>query len=175
MIYYEMLMILNPDISQDNYDTIKQKIESQIIENNGIIKNYDRWGKYLLAYKIKKNSYGIYVLLRFGVSQSVIHTVLENIRNLCTLRFNLTVMRYVFVRLGKSISDSYCRPDSLEDAPRREKAYDIDEVIARKNRNNQKTSNHRRNRNFEGALLLEEDNFQGLNTTHQEATINNNL
>lgn len=174
MIYYEMLMILNPDVSQENYDIIKEKIESTITDNNGIIKNYDRWGKYLLAYKIKKNSYGIYVLIRFGVNQKIIHSILDNIQNLCKLRFNLFIMRYVFVKLGKTISDTYCRPDSLEDAPRREKTYDIDEVIGRKNKNNQKTGYGRNNKNFEGALLLEEENFTDSQNT-ENISLNTNL
>lgn len=158
MIYYEMLMLLTPDISQENYDLIKEKIEEVINQNSGIIKNYDRWGKYLLAYPIKKNTYGIYILLRFGVNQTLLNVTLNSIRSLCTLRFNLIMMRHVFVRLGKTISENYCRPDSLEDAPRREKTYDIEEVINRKPRYNNKNT-EKNNRHFDGATLNHENNF----------------
>jgi small subunit ribosomal protein S6 len=159
MIYYEMLMLLTPDISQENYDLIQERIESVIKENSGIIKNYDRWGKYLLAYPIKKHTYGIYILLRFGVNQAVLNNTLNSIRALCTLRFNLTIMRYVFVRLGKTISETYCRPDSLEDAPRREKTYDIEEVISRKPRYNNPKNNDRYAKSFDGAVLTNETAF----------------
>lgn len=159
MIYYEMLMLLTPDISQEGYDLIKEKIESVITENSGIIKNYDRWGKYLLAYPIKKHTYGIYILLRFGVNPSLLNNTLNGIRALCTLRFNLTMMRHVFVRLGKTISETYCRPDSLEDAPRREKTYDIEEVISRKPRYNNQKNNEQYAKNFDGAILTNENSF----------------
>jgi small subunit ribosomal protein S6 len=159
MIYYEMLMLLTPDISQENYDLIQEKIESVIKENSGIIKNYDRWGKYLLAYPIKKHTYGIYILLRFGVNQSLLNNTLNSIRSLCTLRFNLIMMRYVFVRLGKKISDTYCRPDSLEDAPRREKTYDIEEVISKKPRYNNQKNTDRYTKNFDAATFNNENNF----------------
>lgn len=132
MIYYEMLLLLTSDVSQEAYEAIKNKFESVILSKNGEIKNYDRWGKYLLAYPIKKYTYGIYVLLRFGVSKVHLNEVLNEIRSLCALKFNLVVMRYVFVKLGKTISPIYCRPDSLEDSPRRERQYDIEEVISRK-------------------------------------------
>jgi small subunit ribosomal protein S6 len=157
MIYYEMLMLLTPDISRENFELIKDKISAVIAEQKGIIKNYDRWGKYLLAYPIKKHTYGIYVLLRFGVSEDGLNTVLTNIRALCTLRFNIIMMRHVFVRLGKTISETYCRPDSLEDAPRREKSYDIDEVISKKPRYTK--SIDQSNKNFDGAILENEHNF----------------
>ncbi len=156
MIYYEMLMLLTPDISQENYDLIKEKIEAAINENSGVIKNYDRWGKYLLAYPIKKYTYGIYVLLRFGVDQKLLNNTLNSIRALCSLRFNLTMMRHVFVRLGKTISETYCRPDSLEDAPRREKTtYDIEEVITRKPRYN--NIKNERNKSFNAETINNEN------------------
>jgi small subunit ribosomal protein S6 len=146
MIYYEMLLLLTSDISQDTYDAIKNSIQSAVVNKNGTIKNYDRWGKYLLAYPIKKYTYGIYVLVRFGVAKDHLNDVLNEIRSLCALRFNLSVMRYVFVRLGKNISPVYCRPDSLEDSPRRENQYDIEEVISRKikpSRGHQEDRSHR--------------------------------
>lgn len=155
-VYYEKLMLLTPDISPENYDAIKNKVEAIILENGGVIKNYDRWGKYLLAYPIKKYTYGIYVLLRFGIKQDVLNVVLNAIRALCALRFNLTMMRYVFVRLGKEISPVYCRPDSLEDAPRREKSYDIEEVISRKIKSNRNQSNFKK---FDAAVLIQESDF----------------
>jgi small subunit ribosomal protein S6 len=159
MIYYEMLILLTPDISPDNYDLVKEKISGVIVENGGVIKNYDRWGKYLLAYPIKKHTYGIYVLLRFGVGLDLLNIVLTGIRSLCILRFNLIIMRHVFVRLGKVISETYCRPDSLEDAPRREKSYDIEEVISRKSRYNKKDDSNQYIKNFDGAVLGNDNSF----------------
>lgn len=156
MIYYEILLLITPDISQENYDLIKNKLEAVITSKKGVIKNYDRWGKYLLAYPIKKHTYGIYVLLRFGIGQDVLNEVLSNIKVLRTLDFNLLIMRYVFVRLGKAISETYCRPDSLEDSPRREKSYDIDEVLSRKIR---PSTRNQYEKKFNGAVLLNDTNF----------------
>lgn len=162
MIYYEMLMILTSDIPQTIYDEINNTIYNIIKQKDGIVVTYDKWGKYLLAYKIKKSTYGIYVLVRFGIAKEKVQEVLQILHNTCNLKYNNYIMRYVFVKIGKTISDIYCRPDSLEDAPRREKTYDIDEVIARKNKTPRKT------KNFNGAYfsnIKEDDNNTSLKTT----------
>ena len=153
MIYYEMLMILVSDIPQDIYDAIYENITNAIKEKDGSVITYDKWGKYLLAYKIKKSAYGIYVLVRFGVKKDKIQEVLKALQNFCVLRYNNHIMRYVFVKIGKAISDVYCRPDSLEDAPRREKLYDIDDVIARKNKYTKKA------KNFNEVQVSQNDDF----------------
>jgi ribosomal protein S6 len=144
-----MLTILNSDIPQNIYEAIEENVRTIVKNADGTIVTYDKWGKYLLAYKIKKSAYGIYVLIRFGVSKDKIKDLLNNLHNLCNLRYNNYIMRYVFVKLGKTIANIYCRPDSLEDAPRREKTYDIDDVISRKNKYGRKA------RNFNGAYLAE--------------------
>ena len=138
-IYYEMLLLFRPDLTQEQYDTAKSKIEEIVVTKSGEIKNYDRWGKYLLAYPIKKCTYGVYVLVRFGVKEEDVKEVLEQLKMLFTLRFNMFLMRYVFIRLGKTISQEYCRPDSLEEAPRRERSYENDDLtnkLYKRSRNN---------------------------------------
>lgn len=124
MIYYELLVLLKPDILQESYDEIKGRITSLIEENGGVLKTYDRWGKYLLAYEVQKFSYGIYVLVRFGIEKDASKSLLEKLKNLCQVKFNTTIMRNVIVSLGKNYNEDYCRPDSLEDAPRRDKSSD---------------------------------------------------
>lgn len=118
MIYYEMLTLLRPDINQDIYDDIKSKIENLIITDfKGIVKNYDKWGKYLLSYPINKCAYGVYVLIRFGITSEK-NGVLEKLRILCSVKFNSSVMRHVIINKGDKFVEIYCKPDSLEDAPR---------------------------------------------------------
>jgi small subunit ribosomal protein S6 len=119
--YYEILMLLSPDTTQEACDEIKNKIKDTI-ENDfgGELKTFDKWGKYLLAYQIKNNSYGIYILVRFGVSDS---KALKTLTDLFVFKYESTVLRNVFVKLTKNFSDSYYRPDSLEDAPKSDRAF----------------------------------------------------
>lgn len=121
MIYYEILMLFKPDTSKEVYEDFKVKLEKMIsMDFNGKVETFDHWGKYLLAYQIEKNEYGIYVLVRFGVEINK-KEVLNKIKTLFTLKFNNILMRYIIVNIGSILSAEYSKPDSLEDAPRREK------------------------------------------------------
>jgi ribosomal protein S6 len=145
IVYYEMLVLLRPDIAQDVYDEIKAKIEQIIVQENvGEIKNYDKWGKYLLAYPVQKCAYGIYVFIRFGIENSKSKEVIEKIKGLCKVRFNNFIMRYVFINLGATISSTYCRPDSLEDAPRRDRQDDEGWSNSHNRRHNKNNSDIKR-------------------------------
>ena len=123
MIFYEMLVLLKPDITQEVYDQIKESVEHIINTNKAEIKTFDRWGKYLLAYPVQKLSYGIYSLVRFGVNDDCPKAeMFEKIRLLFLLKFNSVVMRHVFVKQGKSLTEHYFRPDLLTDIPRRDRS-----------------------------------------------------
>lgn len=136
MFYYEMLVLLRPEVSQELFDEIKARITSCIEEQGGVLKTYDRWGKYLLAYEVQKCSYGVYTLVRFGVEKEFSNILLEKLKNLCQIKFNTNIMRHVFVSLGNKYNEEYCRPDSLEDAPRRDKSFDEKWSFSRKSENN---------------------------------------
>jgi small subunit ribosomal protein S6 len=119
--HYEILLLLKPDTTNEVYDDVKARIYTIINEENqGSVKNYDKWGKYLLAYPVEKCMYGFYVLLRFSIDKSKASGTLEKLKNLFTIRFNTVIMRHVVVALGKTLREEYCRPDSFEDAPRRD-------------------------------------------------------
>lgn len=154
MIYYEMLMLLRPDIVQDTYDDIKNKIEAIIKKDfNGEVKTYDKWGKYLLAYPIQKCAYGIYVLIRFGIEKSN-SEVIEKIKSFCILKYNTIIMRYVFINKGDVFNENYCKPDSLEDAPRREKENEeVGMVWTNKNKYINRKNNYYKNNNNDSSNL----------------------
>jgi ribosomal protein S6 len=119
-----MLLLFRPDIAQEMYNEIRSRLEAAVLdENMGKVVSFDRWGKYLLAYQVKKCSYGVYSLFRFGLSSSCGEAVLLKLRSLCLVKFNNDVMRHVFVKVGAVAPGEYCRPDSLEDMPRKDTRY----------------------------------------------------
>ena len=127
MVYYEMLLLFRPDVTQDMYNEIKLRLESVVLEEGaGEVVSFDRWGKYLLAYPVKKCSYGVYSLFRFGLGVSISEDVLLRLRSLCLVKFSGDVMRHVFVKVGKDVPGEYCRPDSLEETPRKDAWYSTD-------------------------------------------------
>ncbi len=124
MIKYEMLVLMRPDLVQEKQDEIQARIELTIKEEKGTLISYDKWGKYLLAYPIQKCTYGIYSLVRFSVEEEHPDSLLEKLKTVCAVRFSIFVMRHVIIRLALNAPTEYRRPDSLEEAPRRDKSYD---------------------------------------------------
>jgi len=118
MVYYESLLLLQPAASQEFIQSLKEKILETLDSFDGELKIFDKWGKYLLAYKIAKHSYGVYVLVRFGIPEKNRAEVVAKLKTIFGVRFHEEVLRFVIVLLGKNFKENYCRPDSLEDAPR---------------------------------------------------------
>ena len=58
---YEIIFIVRP-IEEDATNAVIEKFEKLIAANGGIIDKEDRWGKRRLAYEIKKEAEGFYVI-----------------------------------------------------------------------------------------------------------------
>jgi small subunit ribosomal protein S6 len=69
MRYYELLYIVNPNIEDDKTSVIIDEIGKEVEKYKVSIINHNIWGKKRLAYPIKNNKYGIYILLQFGADQ----------------------------------------------------------------------------------------------------------
>ena len=61
---YEVLYILNPNLTEEETQGIVEKFKT-LIEQNGTVDEMDEWGKRKLAYEINYLSEGYYVLVKF--------------------------------------------------------------------------------------------------------------
>ena len=61
---YEVLYVLNPNLSEEETQGVVEKFKT-LIEQNGTIDEMDEWGKRKLAYEINYLSEGYYVLAKF--------------------------------------------------------------------------------------------------------------
>ena len=61
---YEVLYIINPNLTEEDTQAIVEKFKT-LIEQNGTIDEMDEWGKRKLAYEINYLSEGYYVLVKF--------------------------------------------------------------------------------------------------------------
>ena len=60
---YQSVLILKPDIEEPRVDDVLEKIGGFIKSNGGAILKTEKWGKKRLAYRVKKNRFGIYLNL----------------------------------------------------------------------------------------------------------------
>mgnify|MGYP002862728764 CR=1 FL=1 len=62
---YETIMIINSDLEEGAIKSTIEKISS-LINSNGKVSSTEEWGKRKLAYPIKKQAEGYYVLVNFS-------------------------------------------------------------------------------------------------------------
>ena len=60
---YQSVLILKPDIEESRIDEALGKIGEFIKSNGGACLKTEKWGKKRLAYRVKKNRFGIYLNL----------------------------------------------------------------------------------------------------------------
>jgi small subunit ribosomal protein S6 len=99
MPYYESVFIARQDISGTQVDSLTESLTNIIQEGGGQVTKKEFWGLRNLAYKIKKNRKGHFVLLNIDSPSGA---VLEMERN---MRINEDVIRYLTVRVDELESE----------------------------------------------------------------------
>jgi small subunit ribosomal protein S6 len=115
---YEALLLTVPEITADEVKSIETQVDKEIKQVNGSIILFDRWGKYKLAYPVRKNEYGVYFLVRFELPQEA--KVLEALKALFAVKLYSVIMRHMISVLDPQAGTAYQRPPSLEETPARE-------------------------------------------------------
>ena len=113
---YEVLILTVPEITADESKTIETQFDRVIKEAKGTVISFEKWGKYKLAYPIRRNDYGIYFLARFETDPATV----ESVKSLLALKFYEVIMRHMILQLDPKQSLEYQKPPSLEDAPSRD-------------------------------------------------------
>ncbi len=86
---YEVVVIISPDQEETALNALIEKIKGWFTEGGGQIDSVDNWGKRRLAYLIRKQREGIYILFKVQMP-TTLSAVLE--RN---LRLQEAVMRFL--------------------------------------------------------------------------------
>lgn len=86
---YELVFVIHPDLDENAFKELIDRIKGWITEAGGQVTKIDLWGKRKLAYLIKKQTEGLYVLMITQMAPSFC-TQLE--RN---LRFQEPVLRFL--------------------------------------------------------------------------------
>ncbi|MCX6805327.1 MAG: 30S ribosomal protein S6 [Patescibacteria group bacterium] len=89
---YEIAVVLHPDLEID-LESTTTKVEKIITDLGGKIDKKDNWGKRKLAYEIKKQTWGIYVIYEIEIDPSKVRAIND--------KLNITeeVMRFLIVSL----------------------------------------------------------------------------
>ncbi len=86
---YEVVVIARPDLEEAAFDALIEKVQGWITDADGSIEKIDRWGRKRMAYRIRKQREGLYVLLKAQMPSSLIAELERN------LQLQESVMRYM--------------------------------------------------------------------------------
>lgn len=114
MIRYETLMLTRPELTNEELAMLEKNIEKIVTTATGVVKKFDKWGKYRLAYSVEKNDYGIYILVRYDVPSHQVAAMVKELAQFFRIACSEIVMRHVNVRLADDAPDHYKKPESVE-------------------------------------------------------------
>jgi len=100
MAYYEHVFIARQDVNASQVETITEELTKAIEDQGGRVAKNEYWGLRPLAYKIRKNRKGHYVLLNVDAPHSAVAELERQ------ARLNEDVIRFLTVRV-----------DELEEGP----------------------------------------------------------
>ena len=77
---YEVIFIATPDLDEENLNAVVEKVKSWITDDKGEVVSVDNWGKKRLAYRIRKQREGQYVLITANMEPASVKNLSQNIR-----------------------------------------------------------------------------------------------
>jgi small subunit ribosomal protein S6 len=89
---YETVYIVHPELSEEQINEVVEKYKKVVEEAGGEVENLNRWEKRPLAYEIKGQREGIYVLMNFKGEPKVQAELHRR------LRLGDDVLRHIIVR-----------------------------------------------------------------------------
>ena len=103
MRYYELIYIVNSNVERKKIDQVMKDISSRLEKTKSKIINHVVWGKKKLAYPIKGNTYGNYILLHYEGGDNNKLSEFDS-----WLKLSGLVIRHMIVRLEE-------KPDAVKD------------------------------------------------------------
>ncbi|MGL4722727.1 MAG: 30S ribosomal protein S6 [Desulfovibrionaceae bacterium] len=94
---FETLLLLSPELSAEERDTLIESLVSTITKENGSNIEVDKWGMKELAYPVKKQTRGFYVRLEYKAPSTLV-TELER-----TIRISENIYKFLTVKLEETV------------------------------------------------------------------------
>jgi len=88
---YEIVFIAHPDLEENALNEVTEKVKGWVTEAGGSVTKADFWGRRRLAYAIRKQKEGQYILLKVKLEPTSVVGIERNLRFLePVLRFAIS-------------------------------------------------------------------------------------
>lgn len=123
MVRYEALLLAVPEITSEESSKLELQFNKMLKAAKGSSVSFEKWGKYNLAYPVRKNEYGVYFLTRFELPNEEKDKFFAELKDLFAIKYHDIIMRHMISALH-SKSLEYQRPRSLEEPEK-----DVDNIL----------------------------------------------
>lgn len=89
---YELVMVISPDLSEDEVSSSVERVQRFVSERGGEVLKVDRWGRRRLAYPIRRFTEGHYVIAQLRLDASAVRELDRN------LEVAESVLRHLVIR-----------------------------------------------------------------------------
>jgi small subunit ribosomal protein S6 len=103
MRHYEVMVILDAGLEEDDIRNIVDRATQAITGNGGTVDKVDRWGKRRFAYEVHHRSEGYYVLMEATAEPAAVNSV-ERVLTLADEVIRHKVIRLPEKAVGKALS-----------------------------------------------------------------------
>jgi small subunit ribosomal protein S6 len=96
---YEVIFILKPDLPEEEIEQVVEQVKTTITSGGGTIDKVDPWGKRKLAYRVRRNTEGYYVLVQYSLEGNA--AVAKEVER--RLRVSDPVIKFLTVRIDEDL------------------------------------------------------------------------
>jgi len=91
---YELICIIQPDLDETAFNSVLDRVKGWIGESGGSVDKVDVWGRRKMAYMIRKQKEGQYVLLNVTLNPAATTELDRN------LRYQESILRHMLSVVG---------------------------------------------------------------------------
>lgn len=96
MLYYETILIVNQNLSEEEIGDLSQKVKKGMEDLGATILRMENWGKRRLTYEVKKSKKGYYLIYDLQTEARDFFNKID-----VMLRYNENILKYMTVRIKK--------------------------------------------------------------------------
>lgn len=91
------MYVIGGDVSDDQVSKIAEEVKQSLVSSTATVEKHDNLGKKKLAYPIKHQKFGTYVVVNFDLASDKIGEVEHRIRT------NLSIIRHLILNMDESM------------------------------------------------------------------------